>query len=245
LARLTRHELKEHEFEDTIENLQEFARQYAKQIIIGVAAVVLVTGAIEGWRLYNENQAAAANAGLAEALKTFQAPVSAAPVNLFSSNPEPQPTNGQFASDQAKYKAAVAQFSAVAAKYPRQKAGDFARYYVGLCQSAMGDDAAAEKTLTSVARLSDKDAAALADLALAGDLAKAGKTAEAAKVYQALAQHPASTVPRATALLAEADLYRNSQPAQARALYEQLAKEVGSDSYLASTIHQQIESLPK
>jgi predicted negative regulator of RcsB-dependent stress response len=244
VARLTRHDLKEHEFEDTIESFQEFVRQYAQQIIIGVAAVIVVAGAIVGWRSYNENQAAAANAALSEALKTFQAPVSAAPVNLFSSNPA-QPTNGQFTSDQEKYKAALSQFSAVATKYPRQKAADFARYYVGLCQSAMGDDAAAQKTLTAVGHSSDKDAAALASLALAGDLAKTGKTAEAAEVYNGLAQHPTATVPRTTALLAEADLYRNTQPAQARTLYEQAAKEVGSDSYLASSIQQQIASLPK
>jgi TolA-binding protein len=243
VARLTRHDLKEHEFEDTIENLQELARQYAQPIIIGVAVVIVVAGSILGWRTYNENQAAAANAALSEALKTFQAPVSAAPVNLFSSNPAP--ANGQFTSDEQKYKAAETQFSALAAKYPRQKAADFARYYVGLCQSAMGDDTAAQKTLTAVGRSSDKDAASLANLALAGDLAKTGKIAEAAKVYQNLAQHPTATVPRTTALLAEADLYRNTQPVQARAIYEQVAKEAASNSYLASTVQQQIASLPK
>jgi TolA-binding protein len=244
VARLTRHDLKEDGFEDTIENLREFARQNAQQIAIAVGAFIVVAGGIVGWRSYNESQAAAANAALSEALKTFEAPVAAAPVNLFSSNPA-QATNGQFTSEQEKYKTALSQFSAVATKYPRQKAADFARYHTGLCQSALGDDAAAQKTLEAVGRSSDKDAAALANLALAGELAKAGKTAEAAKVYQNLAQHPAATVPRTMALLAEADLYRSAQPAQARAIYEQVAKEVGSDSYLASTVQQQIESLPK
>jgi TolA-binding protein len=244
VARLTRHDLKEHEFEDTIENLQELARQYAQPILTGVATVIVVAGSILGWRTYNENQAAAANTALSEALKTFQAPVSAAPVNLFSSNPSQTPS-GQFTSDEQKYKAAQGQFSALAAKYPRQKAADFARYYVGLCQSAMGDDTAAQKTLTAAGQSPDKDAASLANLALAGDLAKTGKTPEAAQVYQSLAQHPTATVPRTTALLAEADLYRNTQPAQARALYEQVAKEAASNSYLASTVQQQIASLPK
>jgi TolA-binding protein len=244
VARLTRHDLKEDQFESTVESFQEFARQNAKQITIAVATAIIVAGAVVGWRSYNENQAAAANAALSDALKTFQAQVSAAPVNLFSGNPA-QTTNGQFTSDQDKYKAAVSQFSAVAAKYPRQKAADFARYHVGLCQSALGDDAAAQKTLAAVGRSSDKDVASLANLAMAGELAKSGKTADAAKVYQNLGQHPTSTVPRAMALLAEADLYRSTQPAQARAIYEQVAKEVGSDSYLASSVQQQIESLPK
>jgi TolA-binding protein len=244
VARLTRHDLKEDQFESTVESFQEFARQNAKQITIAVAAAIIVAGAVVGWRSYNENQAAAANAALSDALKTFQAQVSATPVNLFSGNAA-QATNGQFTSDQDKYKAAVSQFSAVAAKYPRQKAADFARYHIGLCQSALGDDAAAQKSLAAVGRSSDKDVASLANLALAGELAKSGKTADAAKVYQNLAQHPTSTVPRTMALLAEADLYRSTQPAQARAIYEQVAKEVGSDSYLASSVQQQIESLPK
>jgi TolA-binding protein len=244
VARLTRRDLKEDEFEDTIENLKEFARQYAQQMAFGVGAFVVVAGGIVGWRSYNERQAAAANAALSEALKTFGAPVSVAPVNLFSSNPA-QAANGQFTSDQEKYKTAQSQFAAVVARYPRQKAADFARYHLGLCQSALGDDATSQKTLEAVGRSSDRDAAALANLALAGELAKAGKTAEAAKVYQDLAQHPTATVPRTMALLAEADLYRSAQPAQARAIYEQVAKEVGSDSYLASTVQQQIASLPK
>jgi len=244
VARLTRHDLKEDEFEDTIENLREFARQNAQQIGIAIAAFIVVAGGIVGWRTYNQRQAAAANGALSEALKTFVAPVSAAPVNLFSSNPA-QAASGQYTSDQQKYKAALSQFNAVAAKYPRQKAADFARYHAGLCESALGDDAAAQKTLAAVGRSSDKDAAALANLALAGELAKTGKTAEAAKVYQDLAQHPAATVPRTMALLAEADLYRSAKPAQARAIYEQVAKEVGSDPYLSSTVQQQIESLPK
>ena len=100
------------------------------------------------------------------------------------------------------------------------------------------------KTLEAASHSSDKAAAALASMALAGELAKTGKVAEAVKIYQNLAAHPASTVPRATALLAEADLLRDTQPAQARALYETVGKEFSWDAYLSSTVRQQIASLP-
>ena len=242
MARLTRHELKTDEFGTTIENVEEFARQNAQQLITGVLAALLVAAAVIGWRTYSERQQAAANAALGQALKTFKAEVSATPVNLFGGQAAPA---GQFSSAQDKYKAALSQFSEVAAKYPRQAAGEFALYHVGLCQALLGNDGGAQKTLEAASHSSGKAAAALAGMALAGELAKAGKSADAARIYQDLADHPTPTVPRATALLAEADLARSTQPAQARALYEKVQKEFSSDAYLASTVRQQIESLPK
>jgi len=155
------------------------------------------------------------------------------------------PTAPEFTTDQQKYQAALKQFTEVVDKYPRQPAADFARYHVGLCQSALGNDAAAVKTLQAAAKSSDKNTAALASEALAGELNKQGKTDEAIKVYQNLADHPTSTVPRAEALLAEASLYRDTKPAQARALYEQVQKEFGSDPYLSSQVQQQMAGLPK
>jgi predicted negative regulator of RcsB-dependent stress response len=244
VARLTRHDLKEDEFVSTVESFQRFAQENSKQILTGIGAAVIVIAAVVGWRTYNEHQAAAANAALAVALKTFKAPVSAAPVNLFNGD-QPQQTEGQFSTDQDKYKAALTQFNQVVASYPRQKAADFARYHVGLCQEALGQDSNAQKTLEAASRSSDKEAAALAGMALAGELGKAGKTADAVKVYQNLADHPTSTVPRGTALLAEADFLRSSQPAQARALYERVEKDFGSDPYLSATLKQQMAGLPK
>lgn len=244
MARLSRHDLKEDEFVSTIESFQSFAKENSRQILSGIAAAVVVIAAVVGWRTYNERQETAANAALATALKTFKAPISAAPVNLFN-GAQPQQTEGQFSSDQDKYKAALAQFNQVVASYPRQKAADFARYHLGLCQEALGQDGNAQKTLEAASRSSDKETAALAGMALAGELAKEGKTADAVKVYQNLADHPASTVPRGTALLAEADLLRSSQPAQARALYEKVEKDFGGDPYLSSTLKQQMAGLPK
>jgi TolA-binding protein len=244
VARLSRHDLKEDEFVSTVESFQRFAKENSNQILAGIAAAVVVIAVVVGWRTYSERQEAAANAALAAALKTFKAPVSAAPVNLFNGE-QPQQTAGQFSTDQDKYKAALAQFNQVVAKYPHQKAADFARYHIGLCQEALGQAENARKTLEAASRSSDKETAALAGMALAGELAKAGKTTEAAKVYQNLADQPSSTVPRGTALLAEADLLRNTQPAQARALYEKVQKEFSGDPYLSSTVQQQMADLPK
>jgi tetratricopeptide (TPR) repeat protein len=244
LARLSRHELKQDEFQNTVEAFERFAKQNYKQIILTVAVALVVAGSIMGWKTYNGRQEAAANTALAAALKTFTATVGGPPPNLFG-GPQQQPPTGEFATDQDKYKKALAQFSEIVAKYPRQTAAGFARYHVGLCQAELGDSAAALKTLEAASRVSDRDVASLAELALAGELAKTGKTAEAIKTYKDLASHPSSTVPEATALLALADVYRASQPAEARAIYEKLEKDYSSDAYLASVVKEQLASLPK
>jgi tetratricopeptide (TPR) repeat protein len=247
VARLTRHELKEDEFISTMQSAEEFARQHATQIIAGVLSALVVAGAIVGWRMYSSRQDADANALLAQALKTFKAEVGPAPAtNLFSPDAAtPAPGAPEFTTDQQKYQAALKQFSEVAGKYPRQPAADFARYHIGLCQAELGNDKAALDTLRAASNSGDANVAGLASEALAGELNKMGKTDEAIKIYQKLADHPTSTVPRAAALLAEASLCRETKPAQARALYEQVQKEFGSDPYLASQVQQQLAGLPK
>jgi hypothetical protein len=52
-------------------------------------------------------------------------------------------------------------------------------------------------------------------------------------------------VPRATALLAMADAYRATQPKRARAIYQQVQKEFGSDTTIADVLKQQLASLPQ
>ena len=243
MARLSRHELKQDEFQSTVEAFENFAKQNYKQIILTVVVAILVAGSIVGWKEYNARQAAAANAALADALKTFTASVGGPAPNLFA--PQQQPPTGQFATDQDKYKKALAQFSDIVARYPRQTPSGFARYHVGLCQAALGDSPAAIKTLDAASRAADRDVASLAKLALAEELARAGKTDEAVKTYKDLASHPSATVPEATALLGLADAYRTSQPGQARAIYEKLEKDYSSDAYLASVVKEELATLPK
>ena len=57
--------------------------------------------------------------------------------------------------------------------------------------------------------------------------------------------HPTTMVPRATALLAMADVYRGSQPKRAREIYQQIQQEYGSDTVVADSLKQQLASLPQ
>jgi hypothetical protein len=112
-----------------------------------------------------------------------------------------------------------------------------------VCQAFLEDHAAAIQTLQQASQARDQEIASLAKFALAGELAKAGKVQDAAKLYQELVDHPTLSVPRASALLALADAYRASQPAQARQIYERVEKEFASNAAVSQAVKQQIANL--
>jgi len=243
LARLTRHELKQDELLTTVEEFEDFTKKHRREIVVVVVGVILLAGAVYGFRFWSERQESECNALLGTALKTFHASVGSPSPDLFGGGQDQ--ANPTFPTAQAKYKKALEQFDNLVRRFPRQKAAGIARYHAGLCQAELGDQAAAIKTLQEASRTSDQSISSLAKLALAGELVRASKLDDAAKLYRELQDHPTATVPRATAMLALADAYRQSQPAQARKLYEQMEKEFGSNTYLAATVKQQIESLPR
>jgi tetratricopeptide (TPR) repeat protein len=237
--RYTRHQLKQDDFQEKMDALQVFAEKHLKQIIIIGAAVIVVAGA--GWwiRSYYARQEAAANTELQTAITTFHAYVGSSQEAALMGAEKTYPTAS------AKYQKALTQFSEVVKYYPRTKAGAYALIQMGICQSQLGNDATAIKTLQNAAKDSNKGVASQAEFALAGVLAKTGKTDEAAKIYQDLADHPTTMVPRATALLALGDLYRAKQPKRAREIYQQVQKEYGSDAVIAESLKQQLATLPQ
>lgn len=239
MDRYTRHQLKQDEFQEKVEVLQVFAEEHLKQIIlIGVAVIVVVAGVF--WiRNYYANQEAAANAELQTAVTTFSAYVGNAQQSGVASTVQTFPTA------KAKYQKALSQFAEVVKSYPRTKAGGYALVQMGVCQSQLGNETAAIKTLKDASKNSNKGIASQAQFALAGVLAKTGKTEEAVKIYQELANHPTSIVPRATSLLAMADAYRGTQPKRAREIYKQVQKEFGSDAVIADVLKQQLATLPQ
>jgi tetratricopeptide (TPR) repeat protein len=227
VERQHRHQLKHDEFKDTLVQIEEYIKQHAKEILNIAILVVVVVGLAGGLKYYTDRQESAANADLGEALSTFRAYVG-------------QPTPGQtepggatYPTAQEKYKKALLQFDAILENYkmlPRPKAVAIARYQAGVCQSLLDEHSGAILTLTEASQ--DHD-----------ELAKSGKTPEAAKLFQELADHPTLAVPRASALLALADAYRESQPARARKIYEQVEKEFVSNAPVTQAVKQQISSL--
>lgn len=238
MDRYTRHQLKASEIQSTYEQFEQFGKQHYREIVGVILAAGLVIALVSGWRWYSDRQEASANIALAGALKTFHAFVGPAQQGMGSDSQS-------FPSAEAKYKKAEQQFSDVAGKYPREEAGKIALYHLGVCQAAMGNHQAAIQTLEKAVDSAGKDIAPLARFALAGELASTGKSDQAARIYQDIADHPTLTMPKATALLALADLYRTSKPQQARVIYDSLQKEFASDATLVSLVKDQLAGLPK
>ena len=242
MDRLTRHELKQDEFRETLDQLDQYLISHLKQILTVVILIVVVVGTAGGLKYYLNQQEASANIELASALQTFQAYVgNVAPQTLGAGSEA-------FLNSTEKYQKARDQFNAIVLKYrmfPRPKAARIALYHVGICESLLGNSAAAIRTLQEAGRDADREIATLAQFALAGELFKAGRKQEAVGLYQNLIDHPSLAVPKASAQFALADALKESQPAQARQLYDRIQKEFGSDVSIADAVKQQMAELPQ
>jgi hypothetical protein len=242
MDRLTRHELKQDEFRESLDELEQYLKAHLKEILTVAILVIGVAGLAVGLKYYHDRQEASANIELASALRTFQAYVGPPAPGTLGADSQSFPTAAE------KYNKALDQFNAIVLKYrmfPRPKAASIALYHVGICESLLGNSAAAINTLQEVSRDRDREIATLAQFALAGEFFKSGKTQEATKIYQNLADHPSLAVSRASALLALADAYKDSQPGRARQLYEQIQKEYAFDSSITDAMKQQIAELPQ
>ncbi|MGH9469057.1 MAG: tetratricopeptide repeat protein [Terriglobia bacterium] len=240
MSKLTRKELKKDPFLSVYyDDFLEFAERHYAKIIGVVLAAIVVFLAVNTWKRHERAQDVTANALLGSGLETFNAYVGAAPQDALG------PGGAVYPTDEAKYKAALQDFSQVVEKYPRQKAAEIARYHVGLCQAELGNTSAALKTLRQAAGASDAEIASLAKFALGDELARAGKLPQAEQTFRELTVHPTRSVPAAMAWLALANVERASQPAEARAIYQRLIQQNGSDAYLEDSVKQQLATLPE
>ncbi len=239
MDRYTRHQLKHDDFQEKMDVLQVFAEEHLKQIIMIGVAVIVVAGAVWWIRNYYAHQEAVANTELQTAITTFHAYVGTSQESTLMGAGESYPTANE------KYQKALTQFSEVVKNHPHTKAAAYALIQMGVCQSQLGNETTAIKTLQDAGKNSDQEIASEAQFALAGVLAKTGKTGEAANIYQSLADQPTTMAPRATALLAMGDTYRATQPKRGREIYQQVQKEFGSDTVVAEALRQQLATLPE
>ncbi len=242
---LSRRELKEDRVRTAFEDYEAFAMEHYKEIIAYVVIALAAAGVVFGGKYYLGKAEADASTKLAAALDTFHAYVG-------PTSPDPASSGmPSFPTDQEKFKKALGQFRDVSdvtgfqKVLPRLKAMRLAQYYAALCTAELGDDAAAIKSLEDSSHDRDSNISSLAKFALAGEYLKTGKVQDATKIYLDLSEHPTATVPSSTALLALAGVYRGTQPAQARQIYERLEKEYSSDASLAAELKQQASSLPQ
>jgi predicted negative regulator of RcsB-dependent stress response len=214
----TRHQLKENAFAETTAQTISWAVEHrSKLIAAAVIVAIAAAGALGVWAYVNYRNQQASDE-LAGALQKYNAPI----------RPAGEPASVEvlsYASSAERAKAANADFSGIADKYSFTRNGRMARYFVGITQHDMGDNAGAEKQLQEVGGSYDKEVASLAKLALASIDQDAGKTQRAIDLYKGLIDKPTTSVGKTTAQFELANLYEaNHQPLEARKLYEQMQK---------------------
>lgn len=218
MARISRKDLKKDEFREAFTHGGEAVASHQGLTAIILGVVIVVALAVFGWRYYAQHQTAQASAGMGEALRTYTA-------RIRTVGEPTQPGEITYVDEKNKYEDAAKKFTDLANAYPRTKPGQQARYFDALCQIHLGRDAQAEAELTKLADSGNDDVASLAKFQLASLDVKNGKTSQAIPLYQALMANPTVLISKPVTMLALADVYSKTSPAEATKLLTQIKTE--------------------
>lgn len=237
LARhITRKELKKDEIRETLSHGAEAIVSHQQQIWLYGGVVLLAVLAVLGWRFYTQKQTNNAELALADAMKIYEARIRAA-------NEPAQPDEITYVDEKNKFGDAAKKFTDLANRYSRTRPGQLARYYAGLSLERLGKYNEAENDLKSLESSRDESLSALARFKLAQVYDEAGQGPQAVQLYQQLADKPSLFVPKAVVLLALADHYSGSDPAQAAKIYNQVKSEF-PDTQAAQQADERLQLLP-
>jgi TolA-binding protein len=215
---LSRKELRKDEVRETLSHGAQAVFAHQHQIWVYGGMALLVAIAVLGWRFYTQKQTAKGTAALADAMKVYQARIRTAA--------EPaQPDETTYLDEKNKYGDAEKKFTEVANRYSRTRPGQLARYYAALSLEKLNRYGEAENDLKTLESSSDESLSALARFKLAQVYDEDGKGSQAVQLYQQLSNKPSLFVPKPIVLLALADHYSGSDPAQAAKLYKQVKDE--------------------
>ncbi len=165
--------------------------------------------------------------------------LAAAPAEDPLLSPEPQFTGLQFASESEKYLAAIARFEPIVERYEARPSGRLAAFYLGICQSELGNTEAAIVALTQAAGASEPLIAGMALYRL-GQLELGVGNAEAAVEYfDRLLQLDGGFFPQEEALMAKARAQGDAGDRRAAlATYQRVLRDyAGSYSEIEARTH--------
>jgi predicted negative regulator of RcsB-dependent stress response len=219
----TRHRLKEDRFSratiGAAEATVHWSEEHKSKLILGAVVVAVVLAATFGSWYYLNQQDQKASMLLNQAVRTMD-------TQLRPAGAPAEPDIPSFASAKERTTEAHKQFQAIVDQYPHTRTAEFARYFLGLTSSQLGDNAAAERDLKAVAAAHNEDLAALAKLALAAVYRDTNRTKDAIDLYNQLIAKPTRSVGKAMAQIELADTYASTQqPGEAKRVYEQIQKE--------------------
>lgn len=215
---ILRKDLKRDEIRDKLVSGVESVASHQQALWIVVTAALVVALAVFGWNTYARRQTAKASLALDDGLKIFQA-------RIRVPGDAVDPTEITYLDEKNKFTDADKKFLAVAGEYGRTKPGQMARYYAALSEVQLKKYADAEKNLGDVVSGGDENLASLGKFQLAQVYQQENKGSQAVDLYKQLTDKPSVFVPKAMAMLALADYYRKTDPAQATKLYNQVKQE--------------------
>ena len=132
----------------------------------------------------------------------------------------------KLASGQERAKTVNPEFAEFEDDLSFTESGSIARYFEGLTFRDLGDNAAAEKQLQTVADSRHKEIGSLAKLALGSVYQDTNRNSQALAIYKDLVERPTISVGKTTAELQLASLYESmQQPGEAAKLYQQMQKD--------------------
>jgi predicted negative regulator of RcsB-dependent stress response len=215
---ISRKDLKKDDFREAFVHGGEAVASHKKLVSQIVSVVLVVLVAVLGWRWYTQWQSNKASIQLADAMKTYNAPIRAAGEPL-------DPVNPSFFDEKVKYDAAAKLLAVVADKYGRTSPGQQARYFEAQCDEQLGRNDRAVSEYDAIVNGGNADLAPLAKFRLAGVYVKMGKSTEAVQAYKDLMAKPTLLVPKPLVMLTLADFYSKSNPAEATKLLLQVKQE--------------------
>ena len=236
MAHISRKQLKKDEFRDTFVHGYEAVSTHQKLAAWIVGIALLVGLAVFGWRFYAERQTVKASAGLDDAMKVFNA-------RIRRTGEAEEPGEVTYVAEKNKYDDAAKKFLDVAQKYPRTRPGQMARYYAALSLEKLGHNDEAYQALRTLESSGNDELTGLARFEIAQLDDRTGKPDDAVKMYQQLMAKPGVLVPKPVVMLALAEHYRKSNPAEAIKLYNQIKSEF-PDTGAAQQADQELELLP-
>lgn len=209
-----RHHLKENELALALARAQQVYEQHRRTVLLAVGTLAVALVALGGWFAWLGRVETAAQTGLAAAMVVAETPVQAQTPPGDETTPTDAPpaaavqAPGTFATETARFEAALPKFVATADAYPSTDAGRTARYHAAATLVGLGrfDEAIAQydQVIGSGAGITSR----MARLGKAEAQLRAGQYDAAIASFKELADQQDSVVPPEAALMELARAYR-------------------------------------